>query len=120
MRFLLDENMPRSLLRALMEAGHDAVFAADDATLAAQSDEVLIDRCNAESRFLVTRDIGISEISSRLRTGLVLVRLRKTAIAPEITLTVAAAISGITEDALQGTILIVMPGRTRLAALPER
>ena len=54
MRLLADENVPRLLVRALRDAGHDVTSAAEDFPSAA--DEVVLNRARDEARVLVTFD----------------------------------------------------------------
>lgn len=53
--FLLDQGIPRSAVRLLLEAGHDAVHASDIG-LASADDEVVLERALADARTIVTLD----------------------------------------------------------------
>jgi predicted nuclease of predicted toxin-antitoxin system len=57
---LLDENMPRSVGRALVEAGHDVAFAAD--TEPAADDRSVLALARAGQRMLVTFDADFGDL----------------------------------------------------------
>jgi predicted nuclease of predicted toxin-antitoxin system len=57
---LLDENMPRSMGRALAEAGHDVVFAAD--TQPSAEDQNVLALARAGQRILVSFDADFGDL----------------------------------------------------------
>lgn len=77
MRFLADENVPRSLVRELRRLGHDVTWISEDSP--AVEDPVVLDLAKRESRLLITLDKDFGELSFRTRragtTGIVLLRL---------------------------------------------
>ena len=58
MRFLLDENLPRSAARVLRDAGHEVV-AVVESPLRGKKDPELLRACNEDGRIFVTLDVGI-------------------------------------------------------------
>ena len=75
MRFLLDENLPTSAAELLRQAGHD-VAAVAGSPLRGLPDPAIIDICNEQERILITLDQGVFHPPSRLKTGLVLLKVR--------------------------------------------
>ncbi len=61
LRFLIDEDVPRSTTRVLRDAGFDAVNV-HDAGLQGKGDDEVFDYAQSESRLLVTCDMGFSNI----------------------------------------------------------
>jgi hypothetical protein len=73
MRFLLDENLPKSAARLLQDAGHDVV-AVVDSTLRGTKDPDLLRICSTDNRVFITLDTGIRLTGGALETGAVLLR----------------------------------------------
>jgi len=76
-RFLVDEDLPRSLAADLRDAGLDAVHAVDVA-LGGRPDGVVRELAASSSRILVTRDVGMvapRDPGRRRVPGFVLVRV---------------------------------------------
>src|SRR3970040_1315025 len=61
LRFLIDEDVPRSTTRALHDAGFDVVNV-HDAGLQGKSDDEIFGYAQSESRLLLTCDMGFSNI----------------------------------------------------------
>ena len=78
MRFLVDENLPRSITQLAIEAGFEATWVGD--VLHGQADEVIMERLRASGEILVTRDVrfanmvGASMAQSATYQGVVLIR----------------------------------------------
>ena len=77
MRFLADENIPRSLARSLAAEGHDVASVSRDAGGA--SDPVVLDRALREARILLTFDKDFGDLahgaSSVTGFGVILLRI---------------------------------------------
>jgi predicted nuclease of predicted toxin-antitoxin system len=77
MRFLANENFPRSAVEALRGAGHDVAWVRTDTPGA--TDEQVLARSNAEDRVLITLDKDFGELVLRrglaASQGVVLLRL---------------------------------------------
>jgi predicted nuclease of predicted toxin-antitoxin system len=74
--WLADENINRAIVQELRNAGHDVVYAAEEARQT--SDRVLLDRAFAEGRVLLTEDKDFGEIvfrEGRHAAGVVLIRV---------------------------------------------
>jgi len=61
MRFLTNENIPRSVVAELREAGHDCLSAKE--SMRGSSDREILARAVAESRVLVTFDKDFGELA---------------------------------------------------------
>jgi len=77
MKLLADENMEAASVTWLREMGHDVLWAAED--LPSTPDADLLQRANAESRILITRDRDFGQLAfgeQRAAHGIILLRLR--------------------------------------------
>ena len=77
MRLLADENMEVASVAWLREMGHDVLWAAED--FPATPDADVLQRANAESRILITRDRDFGQLAfgeRRVAHGIILLRLR--------------------------------------------
>lgn len=79
MKIKLDENIPQSIQRALLQRGHDADTVKDEG-LQGQPDRNIWNAVKREGRFLITQDLDFSD--QRLyvpgtHDGLLLVRLQE-------------------------------------------
>ena len=79
MKFKVDENLPIEVDEMLRHAGHDAVTVLEQ-YLGGSADAQLAERCQRESRTLVTMDMDFSDIRNYPPAefpGLVVFRLRQ-------------------------------------------
>jgi len=86
-RFLVDANLPRSIVPLLLKCGHDVEFARDTG-LAAASDQDVAARAKLTDAVLLTRDLdfaNIREFPPEDYAGLVVLRLPDDATAIMIT-----------------------------------
>jgi predicted nuclease of predicted toxin-antitoxin system len=76
-RFLLNENIPATVIHALRNRGHDVVSAKE--TMLGKPDKVLLTRAEKEKRLLVTQDKHFGELAFRAglpaECGIILFRL---------------------------------------------
>lgn len=115
-RFLVDEDLPRSLSLRLAGAGHDVVHVTD-VGLRGQPDDAVFAHAQTETRVLVTRDMGFSNIlhfAPGGHAGIVVARFPTTTPVHELVARLATAISELTDDELRGALAIVSPRGTRL------
>jgi predicted nuclease of predicted toxin-antitoxin system len=77
MRFLLDENIARSVVLGLRQAGHDVLWARE--SMRGLADDLLLARAKTDDRVVVTFDKDFGELAFRLRLpatcGVVLFRI---------------------------------------------
>ena len=78
MRLLADENLPESMVEALLAAGHDVVRIRDRGP--GMPDDDVLALAFAEHRLLVTRDLDFGELvvrAGRPTAGVVILRYRR-------------------------------------------
>ena len=121
MRLLLDMNLPRSLAGSLRSAGHDVVHGREIG-LESASDDVVFARAAADSRTVVTLDLGFADIvrfAGAARNGLVLLRLRSLRPSHMRQRLMKALVE--TEAALaSGAVVVVEDSRIRIRSFPKK
>ncbi|MEK6950208.1 MAG: DUF5615 family PIN-like protein [Nanoarchaeota archaeon] len=78
MRFIADENIPDSLIRAIRRKGH-SVKDIKEEDLAGIDDKRLLDLCKAESRILLTFDkdfTNLQQFPLKLHKGVIVLRYK--------------------------------------------
>jgi predicted nuclease of predicted toxin-antitoxin system len=65
MRFLVNENVSGTVIRALRQRGHDVLAAKE--SMRGQADPVILERARTEGRLLVTHDKDFGELAFRSR-----------------------------------------------------
>jgi predicted nuclease of predicted toxin-antitoxin system len=86
MRFLIDANLPRSIVAALQRFGHDVEFARDIG-LGAASDAQIAAHALKHNAAILTRDLDFADIRRyppEQYRGIIVLRLPDTAVAQEI------------------------------------
>ena len=77
MRFLMNENIPGTVIRVLRDHGHDVVAAKE--TMSGKPDKVILARAQEEKRLLITQDKHFGELAYRAglsaECGIILFRL---------------------------------------------
>jgi hypothetical protein len=63
LKFKIDENLPTEYITILERAGFQAHTVADE-NLSGADDRVLVERCRAEGRILVTQDLDFGNMPS--------------------------------------------------------
>jgi hypothetical protein len=116
MRFLLDENLPRSAARILRDAGHEVV-AVVESPMRGEKDPELLRVCNEENRVFITLDVGIRLTGGTLRTGAVLLRPPREFDAADVEELLLGMIAHSHLDRLLGRITVLSPGRVRTRPL---
>jgi predicted nuclease of predicted toxin-antitoxin system len=115
-RFLVDEDLPRSLAPALRGAGIDASDVRDEG-LRGQPDSNVFAFAVAKGFVIVTADVEFGNelvYPPRTHHGVVLVRLPETWPGPTIVQTVITPIVMISTEDLSEAIVIIEPGRMRI------
>jgi predicted nuclease of predicted toxin-antitoxin system len=117
MRFLVDENIPRALVRRLREHDHDVLAAGEGACGA--TDRTLLRLAEAERRLIVTQDKDFGELAFRenlpAACGIVLFRLEALGRDETAERMLRVLESGI---AWAGTFAVVTTNRIRTRPLP--
>ena len=113
-RFLVDENLPLSLVRFLRESGHHVLDVAAS-PIRGSSDEQLWKRAAREEHILVTRDLDFPFPKIRpYPSGLIIVRVPDTFTGEQITRIFSEAIKRMQPEDLEGSVTVITPGRIRI------
>jgi predicted nuclease of predicted toxin-antitoxin system len=115
LRFLVDEDVPRSTARVLRDAGFDAVDVRD-VGLRGKSDQLIFEYAQREDRLLITCDLGFSNIvnfppSSSI--GLVVVRVPDSETIATFNREVLKAVKEVGEE-MRHRLAIIEIGKVRL------
>lgn len=116
MRFLIDANLPRSIIELIARLGHEPEFARDIG-LAEAPDREIAARAMATQAALLTRDLDFADVRNYppdQYAGIVVFRMADDAIAKDIVRVAEFFLRGSTFiDALPGRLAIVEPDRVR-------
>ncbi|MEO8502136.1 MAG: DUF5615 family PIN-like protein [Vicinamibacteria bacterium] len=116
MKFLLDANMPRSVIAVCKARGHDAIHVADEGMGSAPDDEIAA-FARSGGRVLLTRDLDFSDIRTyppQNTPGIVVLRVPDTAVAGEIARLVDSFLAQKPlVEATPGRLAILEPDRVR-------
>ena len=115
MRLKLDENLPRSLIGLLTEAGHDTDSVAEEGLTGADDQTVFVSARGA-GRLLVTLDRGFGDIrryAPGTHAGIVVLRLPDESASAVVRAMQRLMAQHDLKD-LAGTIAIVEPARLRI------
>lgn len=117
MRFLVNENISRTVIRELRTQGHDVLSVKE--SMGGASDEVVLVRAREENRLIVTQDKDFGELAFRWGllppSGVVLLRL--TGESPESDNRLTLEILSGAED-FPGNFVVAESGRVRIRPLP--
>ena len=118
MRFLADESLDFSAVRALRAAGHDVVAVAE--LYPSENDEVVIKRALNERRVLITEDKDFGQLVhayERQSSGVILLRFPGGA---RLNMP-NALLDVVTEwgDRLHENFIVIQPGRIRISQLTD-
>jgi predicted nuclease of predicted toxin-antitoxin system len=114
--FLVDEDLPRSLARALSEAGMGAVHVIDAGFRGKPDSEVLSMAKDAE-RTLVTADLDFSNLLQfplGSHSGIVVARFPSEMPVEPLNEAIVAALDDLEPSDLAGSLVIIEPGRVRI------
>jgi predicted nuclease of predicted toxin-antitoxin system len=116
LRFLVDEDLPRSTSRALSQAGHDALDIRDT-PLRGHSDREVFDLAQSESRVLVTADRGFGNLFQfpvGTHAGIIVLRVDQSLPSNVMNATLLQALAELKSDELKGALVVVEVGRVRI------
>ncbi|MFQ5779178.1 MAG: DUF5615 family PIN-like protein [Nitrospiria bacterium] len=117
MRFLVDENLPFSLVRYLQESGHD-VFDVAASPLRGSPDKHLWKKSAQEKRILISKDLDFPFPHIHpYPAGLILIRVPDTFTGKQITRLFSKAMKKTGLEDLKGCITVIAPGRVRARQL---
>jgi predicted nuclease of predicted toxin-antitoxin system len=115
-RFLIDEDLPRSLAAALEAAGMEAVHVVD-AGLRGSPDAAVFEEAVRAGRSLITADLDFANV---LRfppgghEGIVVVRYPNETTVAALNFAIVASLASVSEDELHGAVVVLEPGRVRI------
>lgn len=114
--FLVDEDLPRSLLGALRSAG---MVAQDvrDIGLRGRPDHEIIEYAVQHRLALLTADVGFGNLLRfplGRHTGVVIARFPNEASTVQVNTAIVNALSDLTDDEIFGNLIVIEPGRVRL------
>ena len=116
MKIKLDENIGNRGVEILSAAGHDVATVVEQ-TLCSASDQILLDVCSAESRCLVTLDLGFSNpilFNPSQHAGIAVLRLPKKATQIDLLTALVNLVKAFERDSIQGKLWIVERHRIRV------
>lgn len=120
LRFLIDEDLPRSLAPALIEAGFEAADVRD-VGLRSTDDTMVFTRAVDQRRCLLSGDLGFANIRRfplGSHSGIGVVRYPNEASPHTVIAAVIDAMERTNEFEMQGSLMIIEPGRVRLRPAP--
>lgn len=115
-RFLVDEDLPRSMAERLRLAGHVAVHVRE-VGLVGYSDQSLFFYAGRERLTIVTADKGFANIHAYplgTHAGLIVFRYPTTVSMRQLTGDLLRWLKGLSERSLHGLLVIMEPGRIRV------
>jgi predicted nuclease of predicted toxin-antitoxin system len=113
-RLLLDENLPKTLWKALQAAGYPTTRLVDEG-LRGQPDSVIFRQVRSRAT-IITRDKDFLKTDQFPipHSGIIVVRLPNSTSAAEVVREVLNALTTLTEQDLTNKVFVVEPGQVRL------
>jgi predicted nuclease of predicted toxin-antitoxin system len=115
-RFLVDEDLPRSLAPLLRAAGLDASDVRD-LGLRGRSDDVIFTHATENGLALLSGDLGFGNVArfplGRHR-GIVIVRFPNDASVSTVNEAIVRTLRELSDEEIDGSIVVIEPGRIRL------
>ncbi len=115
-RFLVDEDLPRSLAIRLLAAGHAAQHVRD-VGLAGAVDDLVLAHASSSGAILLTGDLGAASVLTHppgTHPGIVLVRGFHRGTIRSLIQAVTEGLNHLSENDLRGTTVVIQPGRVRI------
>ena len=116
MRFLVDEDLPRSLATALRSAGHE-VFDVRDIGLRGRPDHEVFQAAQERGAVLVSGDRGFANILSHppgSHAGILIAHFPNEMPTTVLNEQVLSAVKSLEEGEITGNLVMVEPGRLRI------
>lgn len=115
-RFLVDEDLPRSLVRLLREAGIQAEDARD-AGLRGRPDDEVLEYAASQGLVLLTADLGFGNILRfplGSHAGVLVARFPNEMPTTALNETILSSIRSLSDEEISGNLVVLEPGRIRL------
>jgi len=116
MRLAADENLEKSIVDWLRQAGHDVFYGAEET--AGDDDDIFLSRVTAQNRIVITNDLDLGELvrkKARACAGLVLIRCTLQSSAARLQWFVLRWPQ--IQNELEGNFIILSRTRTRIRSL---
>lgn len=115
MKFVVDEDLPRSTARVLREKGFE-VYDIRDHGLRGREDDVILAFAKQQDAILITGDVGFGnqlKYPVGSHEGIVVAHFPNKLSTSELNANILGALSVLTEDDLRKTLTILEPGKVR-------
>jgi predicted nuclease of predicted toxin-antitoxin system len=115
-KFIADENVSRSVIQSLMDAGHDVV-SVYDIGLAGAADDALIRLGIAEGCFIITHDTdlgGLLRYPALESSGVFLIRLHRPS-PKNVWRALQRALMSVDETKIRGRVVVIEDTRIRVS-----
>jgi predicted nuclease of predicted toxin-antitoxin system len=115
-RFLVDEDLPRSLARDLRAAGFDAQDVGD-VGLRGRPDRDIFHSAASEGRALLTADLGFGNVLAfppATHHGVLVARFPSDTSVRTLNDAILAAVATLTDEDIDHAVVVIEPGRIRL------
>jgi predicted nuclease of predicted toxin-antitoxin system len=122
LKFLVDEDLPRSTTHLLKEMGFVALDMRD-CGLRGKSDEEIFEYAQKENAIILTGDRGIGSIvrfTPGTYYGIVVAHFPNELPVSELNTQIKKALNQLTEDDLKGNLLIIEPAKIRIRRHKEK
>jgi predicted nuclease of predicted toxin-antitoxin system len=119
-RFLVDEDLPRSLKRALIAAGLDAEDVRD-VGLQGHLDPDVFAYAVANRRALVTADVGFGDLRVYVlgtHAGIILARFPSKTPVAALNAAILARVRLLADDDIEGNLIVIDPNKMRIRRTP--
>lgn len=116
LKFVIDEDMPRSTARTLKAEGFEALDVRD-CGLRGQSDEEVFKFAQREKAIILTGDMGFANLLRYpvgSHVGIVIAHFPNEMSTSELNGQITKAVSNLTETDFKGNLIILEPGRIRI------
>ena len=116
MKFLLDQGLPRSTVRHLQEMGLEAEHVIDSG-LRGEPDATIFEHAMTNGMTLVSADLGFANVLRfplGAHAGIVVARFPNEMSTMTTNAAIVRALGELTDEELQGNLVILEPGRVRL------
>jgi predicted nuclease of predicted toxin-antitoxin system len=116
MRFLVDEDLPRSLARVLRAAGHDALDVRDIG-LRGRPDQEVFRAAQDRDAVLVSGDRGFANIITHppgSHAGIVVAHFPNEIPTNTLNTQILSAVQSLEEMEIRGNLVMIEPGRIRM------
>ncbi|MBI4699912.1 MAG: DUF5615 family PIN-like protein [Deltaproteobacteria bacterium] len=120
-RFLIDEDMPRSMARALRASGFDAADVRD-VGLRGCADADVFRFALAHRMAIVTADLDFADVRTYAlgsHEGIIVARFPNELPVGDLVAAVVRAVAGLADDDLRGALVVVEPHRIRMRQPPS-